>query len=204
VKKPLVTLMTLALLATAAEAESLFQRAARSARHDSAFSDLRARREGDLLTVIVRETHDIELGEDFDRSRSSSLDMKLSNFDVKPAAFNTLPAFSGSSSESFSGKADYDKSGKFEARLTVTVVDVLPNGNLVIAGKRVLRADGETKVIRVAGVVRPRDVTSSNTILSEQVANARVSFQGRGDVDRATRISPLDPLFFMIKSLLPF
>lgn len=203
-KKSLLTLMTLALLVTAAPSESLFHRAARSARNDSAFSDLRARREGDLLTVIVRESHDIKLGEDFDRSRASSLDMKLSNFDVKPNAFNTLPAFSGSSSESFKGSADYDKTGKFEARLTVTVVDVLPNGNLVVAGKRILRADGETKTIRVAGVVRPRDVTSSNTILSEQVANARVSFQGKGDVDRATRISPLDPLFFLIKSLLPF
>jgi len=139
-----------------------------------------------------------------DRSRKGSLDLALSNFDVKPDAFTKLPALKGASARTFAGDAGYEKEGSFEARLTVRVVDVLPHGTLVVAGRRTIVMDGEEKFLRLAGLVRPADVTASNTVLSEQVADARISFKGDGTISRATDPGLLDPVWHLIGSLLPF
>ena len=192
------------IVAAGARAESIWLRAEKAGRGGNPVEDFRASREGDLLTIIIRESHKVELDESMDRNRSGSLDAKLTNMDIKSDIFNPLPAIKGSSSRTFSGDADYEKEGSFEARLTVRVVDVLPNGTLVLAGRRTIITDGEEKVMRLAGLVRPTDVTASNTVLSEQVADARISFKGSGTISRATDPGLLDPVWHTIASLLPF
>ena len=77
-----------------------------------------------------------------------------------------MPAIAGNSNRDLTGEAKYDKEGKFETRLSVIVIDVQPNGNLVIEGRRRIVVDKETKCIRVTGIVRPYDVTTFNTINS--------------------------------------
>ncbi len=200
-----VTLLVLALMIPApVAAESIWQRAKKAGRSANPIEDNRATRDGDLLTIIVRESHKVELDETMNRNRTGSLDVALSNFNVKSDAFTTMPSVKGSSSRTFAGSADYEKEGTFTARITVRVVDVLPNGTLVVAGKRSVITDGEEKTLRLAGLVRPADVSAANTVLSEQVADAKISFKGHGTITRATDPGPLDPVWHFIGSLLPF
>lgn len=145
-----------------------------------------ARRVGDIITVVISETQDLKNEEKSDLSTQESLNTQLINFDIKPNAFSTLPAFESSSSDSFAGTANYEKKGAFTARLSAIVMDTLPNGNLVVQGRREIRIDGEIKTIEFSGVLRRYDIMPDNTIQSELVADARVSYTGSGPMTRAT------------------
>ena len=146
-----------------------------------------ARRVGDLVTVIISETQDVKNEEKSDLTKDSSLNYRLTNFDINQNAFSTLPGIGGSRADSFAGAANYEKKGSFTARLTAVVVDSLPNGNLVIRGRREIRIDQEVKVIEIGGIIRRLDVASDNTVMSEQVAEARVSYSGTGPLTNSTR-----------------
>jgi flagellar L-ring protein FlgH len=152
----------------------------------SLFSDTTARASGDVLTIIISEKQTVKNKEDTEFSKSTSLEAALTNFDVLPNAFNPLPSVAGNSDRQFDGEAKYDKEGNFETRLSVLVIDVQPNGNLVVEGRRRIVIDREVKCIRVTGIVRPYDVTTANTIFSWQVANASVAYEGTGSLTRTT------------------
>jgi flagellar L-ring protein precursor FlgH len=141
---------------------------------------------GDLVTVVISENQDLKNEESNDLTKKTSLDYQIRNFDVAPNAFNPLPRISTSSDDQFNGSANYSKKGKFNARLTAVVVDVLPNGNLVVGGRREIRIDNETKTLEFCGIVRGYDVKGDNTVASELVANARVSYVGSGPLTNAT------------------
>lgn len=149
--------------------------------------DKTARNVGDLVSVLISEVQDVRNEEKSDLTKTSDLNYQLVNFDVKPEAFNPLPQMTTSKADDFSGEATVEKSGNFRARLTAIVMDTLPNGNLVLQGRREIRIDGETKVIEFSGIVRRFDVRQDNTILSELVADARVSYSGSGPMARTTR-----------------
>jgi flagellar L-ring protein precursor FlgH len=145
-----------------------------------------ARRPGDLVTVLISETQDVKNQEKSDLKKDTSLEYQLSNFDINPTAFSTLPGVGGGRSDSFAGSANYEKKGAFTARLTAVVIDALPNGNLIIQGRREIRIDQEVKVIEVSGIIRRYDILSDNTIQSEQVADARVCYSGTGPMTEST------------------
>jgi len=145
-----------------------------------------ARRVGDLLTIIISETQDLKNEEKTDLKKATDLDYQLLNFDISPDTFNTLPALVAESTDTFTGTANYEKKGKFSARLTAVVMDTLPGGNLVVKGRREIRIDGEVKTIEFSGIVRRYDVLPNNTVESELVANARVSYVGAGPLTKST------------------
>lgn len=145
-----------------------------------------AAKPGDLLTVEIEENQDLKNEESSDLKKETSLKAELANFDIKPNAFSVLPQFEGSSADSLKGTANYVKKGTFSARVTAVVVDVLPNGNLVVQGRREIRIDKETKLIEFSGIVRRWDVRADNTIPSELVAEARVSYTGKGPLTDET------------------
>ncbi|MFT5048706.1 MAG: flagellar L-ring protein precursor FlgH [Chlamydiales bacterium] len=145
-----------------------------------------ARRMGDLITVIISETQDLKNEERSALSKKSALAYQLLNFDLAPDAFTTLPAYESSKDDSFQGTANYEKKGAFTARLSALVIDTLPNGNLVIQGRREIRIDQELKVIEFSGLVRRYDILADNTIQSELVAEARVSYSGAGPLTNTT------------------
>jgi len=145
-----------------------------------------AAKPGDLLTVEISENQDLKNEESSDLKKETSLNTQLANFDIKPNAFSVLPQLEGSSADSLKGTANYVKKGKFTARVTAVVVDVLPNGNLVVQGRREIRIDKETKLIEFSGIVRRWDVAADNTIPSELVAEARVSYTGTGPLTDET------------------
>jgi flagellar L-ring protein precursor FlgH len=176
-------LAAVAVLACATHAQSLWnpQRPA-----PSLFADTTARGVGDILTIVINEQQRIQNKEQSTFDKESSLDAALTNFDVLPDAFNTLPSANGFSRREFEGDGRYDKQGSFETRLSVIDIDVLPNGNMIIEGKRRVIMDKETKTMRLTGIVRPFDVSALNTVLSHQVANASISYEGKGPLTNTT------------------
>jgi flagellar L-ring protein precursor FlgH len=149
-------------------------------------SDKTARRPGDLLTIQIVENQEIKNEDTSQLRRSTTLDYKLDSFDISPNAFDVLPRVAASSKDDFNGTANIEKNGEFTARLSAMVMDVLPNGNLVVKGRREIMVDGDIKVIEFSGVVRRYDIRADNTVLSELVAEARVSYVGEGQARDAT------------------
>jgi len=149
-------------------------------------ADKTARRPGDLITVLIAENQAIKNEETSQLRKATTLDYRLDSFDINPDAFDPLPRVAASSKDDFNGTANYEKNGEFTARITAIVMDVLPNGNMVVKGRREIQIDDETKVIEFSGVVRRFDVKADNTITSELVADARVSYTGEGQLTDAT------------------
>jgi len=181
-RRVVLLLAALASLASLARSQSVW-------RDDGKLSNLvannTARRLGDTLTVVIQEIQNVQNKEQTKTDRTGSLQAAITNFDVAPNAFNVLPAFAASSSQQMDGKADQTKQNSFTTRIQVQVLDVLPNGNLVVIGRRTIRVDDEKKTIELRGVVRPEDVTAANTVLSEKVAEASIAYVGDGPLTRA-------------------
>jgi flagellar L-ring protein FlgH len=168
-------------------------------------SDKTARRPGDLLTVIIGETQKIDNKETSTVSKATNLDYALSSFNIRPSLFSVFPDVQAASTDDFNGTANYKKDNTFEARITVIVMDALPNGNLVVQGRREIRMDQETKVIEFSGIVRSFDITTTNTILSELVAEARISYEGTGPLTDGTNRTGFGAfLHSMISWIWPF
>ncbi len=144
-------------------------------------------RKGDLVTVVIQENQLVQNAESSDLSRATNLNYKLNLFDIKPNAFNTLPKVDADSTDGFIGQAKYQKSGAFEARLAAIVIDKLPNGNMVVSGRREIRIDDETKILEFTGVVRRYDIRADNTVQSELVADAKVLYRGSGPMSEHTK-----------------
>lgn len=164
-----------------------------------------ATRTGDLVTVIISENQDVQNQESSDMTKGTTLDYQFTNMAIKPNLFTTLPAVGGTSDDQFRGTANYAKKGKFEARVTALVVDVLPNGNMIVNGRREIRIDNETKLIEFSGMVRRWDISSDNTIASELVANAKVAYTGSGPLTNSTNRTGIGAWFHdAISWLWPF
>ncbi|MBU0753871.1 MAG: flagellar basal body L-ring protein FlgH [Planctomycetes bacterium] len=157
-----------------------------------------ANKRGDILTIIIQESQKIQDTQEVKLEKESTLDSVLNSFNIKANTFNTLPDMKQATSRDFEGKSDYGKEGSFEARITVTVLDVMPNGNLVIEGHRNIFMDDEEKSIKITGVVRPLDISTFNTVPSEKVSDARVSYDGEGTLSRTTERGWLDSFFDFI------
>jgi len=148
--------------------------------------DRTARRPGDLVTIVISENQDVRNEETSDLSTQKGLDYQLTAFDLKPNMFSTLPSVQSGTEDTFRGTANYEKTGTFSARMTAVIIDKLPNGNLVVNGRREIRVDNEVKVIEFSGVVRRFDIGPDNSVESELVADARITYTGTGPMTRAT------------------
>jgi flagellar L-ring protein precursor FlgH len=183
---PLLALAALAAPApdAAAQAKSLWTKNGSVRR--SAIADPIAHDVGDIVTIIVEERQQIANNEDASFSKDQSLEFVLEQFAITPDELRFLPQIDQSSAREWNGEASYNKDGRFDARIAVVVVDVQPNGNLVVEGRRRIHFDAEVKTMRVSGLVRPRDIAADNTVRSRSVANASISYEGDGPLTRAT------------------
>ncbi len=188
-------LLAASLFCEGAAAQSLWDEGGTKA---NLIADNIARKKGDILTIIINESQKVEDKQEVKLEKESSLNSVLKSFNIKPNAFSTLPDFDSTTSKDFEGKSDYGKEGSFEARISVNVMDVMPNGNLVIEGRRNIFMDNEEKIIKITGLVRPLDVSSENTVPSEKVSDARVMYDGKGELSRSTEKSWLDKIFDVI------
>jgi flagellar L-ring protein precursor FlgH len=149
-------------------------------------TDKTAHRMGDLITIVISENQDVNNEETSDLKKETTLDYALTSFNLKPNAFNLPADIIADSLDEFKGTANYKKKGAFSARVTAVVIDTLPNGNMIVRGRREIRIDQETKLIEFSGIVRRYDVSPDNSIASELVADARVSYVGSGPLTKST------------------
>lgn len=143
-------------------------------------------RKGDIVTVVIAESQNISNQEASDLSKATNLNYKINLFDIKPNTFDILPKLDADSTDGFIGSANYEKTGNFSARIAAVVIDTLPNGNMVISGRREISIDQEVKLLEFTGIVRRYDIRSDNTVESELVANAHVVYRGSGPMTRHT------------------
>lgn len=162
-------------------------------REANMFSDRRARHLGDILTVIVQESASVQASRRTKTDRASSVDNAVTSFLFAPPASNfgtlngALPSSKWGGSNSFDGGGEINNRQTVTARAAVTVVDVLPNGNLVIEGARYVAYAGEKQHAVLRGIVRPDDIQSGNTVLSSSIADARVEFLSDGAITAAQK-----------------
>jgi flagellar L-ring protein precursor FlgH len=185
-------------------AQNLFLQRQRPA---SWYADHRASAVGDILTIVVKETHKVKNEDKVDRSSRTDLSAALNTYTLSENTFksNTLPKIDLETERSQEGQAKQEKDSQVTASIAVVVVDVQPNGNLVVAGTRIVKVDDEEKTLRVSGIVRPLDVGRDNTVVSSQVADARIAITGNGANTRAVTRGPVATLLdTMIWAAWPF
>lgn len=138
------------------------------------YADDKANQIGDLLTIIISEDHKVDNKVKRDLSRNSSRSLNLGEKDISVEhVLPTVPEVNIdlNSGKSLSGKSDYKDERSIEDQITVVVVDIHPNGNLVVIGTRSREVNGDKQTIQVSGIVRPSDIMFGNSIRSQQVAN---------------------------------
>lgn len=151
------------------------------------FSDTRAMKVGDVLTVKISINDKASLDNTSKRSRKADRDFKVGlDYDINVAQFDhsgdgtvTTNVDTGSSSE---GEGSIERSETVNLRVAAVVVEVLPNGNLVISGSQEVRVNFEVRVLNVSGIVRARDIEGDNAISYDRIAEARISYGGRGRI----------------------
>jgi flagellar L-ring protein precursor FlgH len=153
------------------------------------FKDQRAHQVGDILTVKVKITDKATLENETNRSRKNAEDSGVENFFGRSTLFwplNKVPVpgkiLTAESTGSSDGKGSIDRKEELQTNVAGVVTQVLPNGNLVIEGKQEIRVNFEVRELIVAGVVRPEDIESDNTIDSNKIAQARIAYGGRGQI----------------------
>ena len=182
---------TLSLATSIGYADSLWTTPTNTER--SMFADHKAARTGDILTVLVSEIAATQSSQSKKSNKDSSIDAGISQFLFPPAVsgFGTkagaLPGTKLAAKSDFSGGGQVNNTQSLTARAAVLVTDVLPNGNLVIEGVRVVSFSGETQFVVLHGLVRPDDVTSTNTIASSNIADVRIEFISEGSLTDAQK-----------------
>ncbi|TPE59008.1 flagellar basal body L-ring protein FlgH [Sandaracinobacter neustonicus] len=155
--------------------------------------DRRARRMGDLLTIRLVERIRAEKSVEQDSSRTSNRSLDLPN--AWPLNKIDEGLFSGGTSSSFAGSGGASQANSLSGEFTVTVVRVLPNGALMVAGDRRIRLVRGEEQVQLTGIVRPEDIGPDNRVPSTRVADARLRFTGTGEVANQARQGWLSRFF---------
>jgi flagellar L-ring protein FlgH len=157
------------------------------------FEDIKAKRVGDIVTIVLDEQTDASKSASTSTDKTNALDIENPTVLGSPVSFGTkgdMPlagrdltlGASVNSSKSFSGEGDSTQSNELSGSVTATVVEVLPNGYLRIQGEKMISINQGDEFIRITGIIRPMDIRTDNSVLSTQVANAKIAYGGKGVV----------------------
>ena len=169
--------------------------------------DPKARRKGDVLTIVISETASASKEAKTDTSRSSEVNAGIPNFlGLEKAGFikNNLDLsnlINANVESTYGGSGSTSRQERLNATVTAKVVDVLPNGNLLIEGRRNVKVNNEDQIIIIEGTVRPADIGPNNIINSIYIADAKISYAGKGII--SDRQSP-GWLMNVVDKLWPF
>lgn len=173
------------LAAAAAHAGSLWP----LDRSPSLYVDHKARAIGDVVTVIIQESSNASK----EAKTATTKDSKVKT-SIGTILFPKIGTHKGNSPEldvatknEYTGDGSTERKDSFTARMAARVVDVLPSGNLVIEGRRVITLHEEQQIMILRGVVRPEDISASNTVLSSAIADAEIEYTGRGVITEKQR-----------------
>lgn len=156
----------------------------------SFFKDQRASKIGDILTVMISIDEKAELSNQTDRSRKSNETADMTNLlgfeqeagRLLPGGYDPTKAIGLGSDSSTQGAGSVNRKEKIDLTVAAVVTQVLPNGNLVIQGRQEVRVNFEVRDLMVSGIVRPEDISATNEIKHTQIAEARISYGGRGQL----------------------
>ncbi len=162
---------------------------------ESLFGDRRARKVGDIVTVLVLIDDEAEIRNRTDRKRDGSEELSVPAMlgvetlaaRVLPGAAGLDPAIEASSQSTTSGEGTIKREEKITLRVAATVVDVLPNGHLAVEGSQEVRVNYELRDLQIVGVIRTEDISRSNVITYDKIADARISYGGRGQISDLQR-----------------
>ena len=165
------------------------------------FETKRARNVGDTLTIQISEKTDAARkgNSKADRKQTSAFSVPL--LSGLPGKSFLNAGLQASSDSSFDGSGESNANGSFTGTITVTVIEVLANGNLLVSGEKQIGLNYETEYIRFSGVVNPGQIAFGNSVSSGQVADARIEYRGTGSVDSAQIMGWLAKFFL---TFLPF
>jgi len=161
----------------------------------SFFNDQRASKIGDILTVNIEIADSAQLNNTTARSRTGStetgvqalLGLEANIQKALPGTPSLDPAVGFNSNSTSNGTGSVNRQEKVNLTVAAVITDRLPNGNLVIGGSQEVRINNELRELLVSGVIRPEDVAADNTIAHSKIAEARISYGGRGDISQVQR-----------------
>jgi flagellar L-ring protein precursor FlgH len=154
------------------------------------FEDQRADNVGDILTVMIDIKDKAELENETERKRTGNENAGLDSFlgyetslaDVLPESVQNGTLVGATAGSNYKGEGTVDREEKITMKLAAIVTQILPNGNMVVQGRQEVRVNFEKRILELAGVIRPQDITIDNSIPYEKVAEARISYGGKGQI----------------------
>ena len=162
------------------------------------FEDRRARNVGDTITINLVERNTAQKSANANATRNGSMTAGIGPISRLPlSGLNGLELEADAESE-FAGKGAAAANNAFNGTITVTVIDVYPNGNLLVSGEKMVAINQGNEFIRFSGVINPNNVTAANTVQSTQVADARIEYRGSGFIDESNTMGWLQRFFVAI------
>ena len=160
------------------------------------FKDQRASKVGDILTVQIDINDNANISNDTSTKRTTEADGGVSKLfglessiaKILPGAPDTAHLVTSGSTSSMAGTGSVSRSDAVSLTIAAVVTSMLPNGNMVIQGRQEVRINQELRELTIAGIVRPEDITAVNTVRHTQIAEARVSYGGRGAISRVQKV----------------
>jgi flagellar L-ring protein precursor FlgH len=165
------------------------------------FEDRRARFVGDTLTINIAEKVQASKKSENKTTRSQAVDVTVPTIVGMPFKGAQGTALSASDTNNFTGTGQNTSSNDFTGTITVTVIEVYPNGNLLVSGEKQIGLKEGEEFVRFSGVVNPNTITSANTVTSTQIADARIEYKANGFIDSAQVMGWLGRFFL---TFLPF
>jgi len=164
---------------------------------DNLFSDKKAMKVNDIVTVLI--TEQVKASSTGKRQTSESVSSAMNGINMLANGINHVSNVTGlpnpglkpltdpiNSTRNYQGQGSNTREDKFTATVTARIVKILKNGNYFIVGSREVLIDGEKNIIRVAGVIRPSDIDSTNTIDSKYISDAKIEYKTEGEIQRST------------------
>ncbi|GAB3537572.1 flagellar basal body L-ring protein FlgH [Noviherbaspirillum agri] len=165
------------------------------------FEDRRARMIGDTLTIAISERTSAGKTAANSTSKSGSVEFGAPTIFGIPASTTAKASLGIGGENTFEDKGSASSSNTFSGTITVTVVDVLPNGNMLVSGEKQISFDKGVEYVRFSGVVNPNNVVNGNVVSSTQVADARVEYRTNSRIDKAEVMSQLTRFFLSVLPL---
>jgi len=159
-------------------------------------SGARASRVGDMLTIVLAERTQASKSNAAKTNRSG--DISLTPPTTGPLDLFKPTDIGASGSNTFNGKGEATQSNQLNGEITVTIAEIYPNGTMLVKGEKLLTLNRGDENIRISGIVRDADITADNRVSSTRVANARITYAGKGEIARASRQGWLQRFFTMI------
>lgn len=177
-----------------AKSGAIFQ----SASYQALFEDRRARKVGDTLTININEKISASKKTSTTSDRKGSTAIDIPTIRHFPGKFLQGGNVSAESENKFEGKGNSANDNLFTGTITVTVIEVLPNGNMLVSGEKQIGINQGSEFIRISGVVNPSHILAGNIVSSTQIADARIEYRGTGYLNEAQRMGWLQRFFLSI------